>query len=58
MEVIADVEIEDETIDYKSLNPKNILNTLQNLKGNYKVVLILNLTESYDKEEILAFILK
>ena len=48
MEVIADVEIEDETIDYKSLNPKNILNTLQNLKGNYKVVLILNLTESYD----------
>ncbi len=57
MEVIADVEIEDETIDYKSLNPKNILNTLQNLKGNYKVVLILNLTESYDKEEILAIIL-
>ena len=57
MEVICDVEIEDETIDYKSLNPKNILNTLQNLKGNYKVVLILNLTESYDKEEILAIIL-
>ena len=57
MEVIGDVEIEDETIDYKSLNPKNILNTLQNLKGNYKVVLILNLTESYDKEEILAIIL-
>jgi RNA polymerase sigma factor (sigma-70 family) len=27
MEVIADVEIEDETIDYNGLNPKNVLNT-------------------------------
>ena len=42
-EVIADVEIEDETIDYKSLNPKNVLNTMQNLKENHKVVLALNL---------------
>ncbi|PQB06456.1 RNA polymerase subunit sigma [Polaribacter filamentus] len=52
MEVIADVEIEDETIDYKGLNPKSVLNTLQTLKENYRVVLTLNLIEGYDYEEI------
>ncbi len=52
MEVIADVKIEDETIDYKGLKPKNVLNTLQNLKENYRVVLTLNLIEGYDYEEI------
>ena len=41
--MIADVEIEDETIDYKVLNPKNVSNTLQNLKENHRVVLALNL---------------
>ena len=52
MEVITNDEIEDEKIDYKGLNPKNVLNTLQSLKDNYRVVLTLNLIEGYDYEEI------
>lgn len=57
MEVVPNDRIEDETIDCKDLNPKNVLNTLQNLKENYRVVLTLNLIEGYDYEEI-AQILK
>lgn len=52
MEVIPNNEIEDEVIDYTGLNPKNILNCLQNLKDNYRVVLTLNLIEGFDYEEI------
>jgi RNA polymerase sigma-70 factor (ECF subfamily) len=52
MEVITNNEIEDETIDYKGLNPKNVLTILQSLKENYRVVLTLNLIEGYDYEEI------
>ena len=52
MEVITNDEIEDEKIDYRGLNPKNVLNTLQSLKDNYRVVLTLNLIEGYDYEEI------
>ncbi len=52
MEVITNDKIEDEAIDYKGLNPKSVLNTLQSLKENYRVVLTLNLIEGYDYEEI------
>lgn len=52
MEVVTNDEIEEETIDYKGLNPKNVLNILQSLKDNYRVVLTLNLIEGYDYEEI------
>jgi len=52
MEVFSNDEIEDEKIDYKGLNPKNVLNSLQSLKDNYRVVLTLNLIEGYDYEEI------
>ena len=52
MEVITNDEIEDEAINYKGLKPKNVLNTLQSLKDNYRVVLTLNLIEGYDYEEI------
>jgi RNA polymerase sigma factor (sigma-70 family) len=52
MEVITNDKIEEEVIDYKVLNPKKILNTLQSLKDNYRVVLTLNLIEGYDYEEI------
>ena len=52
MEVITNDEIEDEAIDYKGLNPKSVLNTLQSLKENYRVVLTLNLIEGYDYDEI------
>ena len=52
MEVITNDKITDEVIDYKCLNPKNVLNTLQSLKDNYRLVLTLNLIEGYDYEEI------
>ncbi|WP_041383377.1 RNA polymerase sigma factor [Polaribacter sp. MED152] len=52
LEVIPNTEIEDEAIDYRGLNPKMVLDTLQNLKENYRVVLTLNLIEGFDYEEI------
>ena len=52
MEVITNEEIEDEAIDYTGLNPKKVLETLQTLKENYRLVLTLNLIEGYDYEEI------
>ena len=52
MEVISNDKIEEETIDYSGLNPKNVLATIQTLKENYRLVLTLNLIEGYDYEEI------
>ena len=52
MEVIPNDETGNEKIDYQGLNPKNVLNTLQTLKDNYRVILTLNLIEGYDYEEI------
>ena len=52
MDVIPTDEIDDEVIDYKGLNPQNVLDTLQNLKDNYRIVLTLNLIEGFDYEEI------
>lgn len=52
MEVVTKDVIEDEVIDYSGLNPKSVLNTLQTLKDNYRIVLTLNLIEGYDYEEI------
>lgn len=52
MEVIPADEIEDEIINYKGLNPKIVLDTLQNLKENYRIVLTLNLIEGFDYDEI------
>ena len=52
MEVIPNNEIEDEAINYTGLNPKMVLNTLQSLKDNYRIVLTLNLIEGFDYEEI------
>ena len=52
MEVIPNDETGNEKIDYQGLNPKNVLNTLQSLKDNYRVILTLNLIEGYDYEEI------
>ncbi len=52
MEVVPTNEIEDEAINYAGLNPKMVLQTLQSLKENYRVVLTLNLIEGYDYEEI------
>lgn len=52
MEVLPKDEIEDDSISYTSLNPKMVLQTLQGLKDNYRIVLTLNLVEGYDYEEI------
>lgn len=52
MEVVPNDEIEDEAINYTGLNPKLVLNSLQGLKDNYRVVLTLNLIEGFDYEEI------
>lgn len=52
MEVVPNDEIEDEAINYTGLNPKLVLDTLQGLKDNYRVVLTLNLIEGFDYEEI------
>ena len=52
MEIVPSNEAEDDVVDYRGLNPKSVLNTLQSLKDNYRVVLTLNLIEGYDYEEI------
>jgi len=52
MDVVPTNEVEVEVIDYRGLCPKNVLNCLQNLKDNYRIVLTLNLIEGFDYEEI------
>ncbi|MGB1042390.1 MAG: RNA polymerase sigma factor [Tenacibaculum sp.] len=57
MEVIPNYEVEEEAINYSAFNAKEVLQHLQSLKDNYRIVLTLNLIEGYDYEEI-AQILK
>ena len=52
MEVIPNYDTEDEPIDYSDLKVANILNCINSLKDNYRLVLTLNLIEGYDYEEI------
>jgi RNA polymerase sigma factor (sigma-70 family) len=53
MEVIKDTSIEiEDAIDYTSLHAGKVLERLNSLKDNYRVVLTLNLIEGYDYEEI------
>ncbi len=53
MEVIKDTSIETEdAIDYTSLHASKVLETLNSLKENYRIVLNLHLIEGYDYEEI------
>ena len=52
MDVIPNNEIEDKHINYKGLEPKHVLNSLQGLKDNYRIVLTLNLIEGFDYDEI------
>ncbi|MBA6157012.1 RNA polymerase sigma factor [Tenacibaculum sp. S7007] len=52
LEVIPNYEIEETSINYDSINVKEVLNHIKNLKDNYRVVLTLNLIEGYDYEEI------
>ena len=57
MEVIPNYEIVEERIDYDTLKASSVLQKINSLKDNYRVVLTLNLIEGYDYEEI-AEILK
>lgn len=57
MEIVSSDDVEEETVNYLDINPKKVLNSLNDLKENYRLVLTLNLIEGYDYEEI-AEILK
>jgi RNA polymerase sigma-70 factor (ECF subfamily) len=53
MDVIKDTTIEiEEAIDYTSLHASKVLETLNSLKENYRIILNLHLIEGYDYEEI------
>ncbi|MEO9571937.1 MAG: RNA polymerase sigma factor [Polaribacter sp.] len=52
MEVIPNDEVEDEVIDYAGLKATKVLDCLQSLKENYRLVLNLHLIEGFDYEEI------
>ena len=52
MEVIPADEVEEENINYAGLKANTVLNCLQSLKENYRLVLNLHLIEGYDYEEI------
>jgi RNA polymerase sigma-70 factor (ECF subfamily) len=53
MEVLSDTSIDtEEPINYSDLQTSKVLETLNSLKDNYRIVLNLNLIEGYDYEEI------
>lgn len=52
MEIIPNDEIEEESFETNKLDPKIILNTIQCLKENYRIILTLHLIEGFDYEEI------
>lgn len=52
LEVIPNYEIEEVEIDYTNLEVKNVLESINGLKDNYRIVLNLHLIEGFDYEEI------
>ncbi|MGB1284124.1 MAG: RNA polymerase sigma factor, partial [Polaribacter sp.] len=52
MEVVANDNLEEETVDYSRLQASTVLTTLNSLKENYRLILTLHLIEGYDYEEI------
>ncbi|CAL2086118.1 RNA polymerase sigma factor [Tenacibaculum sp. 190524A05c] len=53
MEVVTDNDsVIDVEINYEVLGVRNILNTINSLKDNYRIILNLHLIEGYDNEEI------
>jgi RNA polymerase sigma-70 factor (ECF subfamily) len=52
MEIIPEDEIEEESFETNKLAPKMILNAIQGLKENYRIILTLHLIEGFDYEEI------
>ncbi len=57
LEVISNNETVEEPIDYTTLKTATVLEKINSLKDNYRLVLTLNLIEGFDYEEI-ASILK
>ena len=56
LEVIPGEPVEEDVVNYENLNVKSVLNALQKLKDNYRVILTLNLIEGYDNEEIMQIL--
>ena len=52
MEIVPENEIEEELFETNKFHPKTILNAIQNLKENYRIILTLHLIEGFDYEEI------
>ena len=53
MEIVSETEtIQEEPINYEGLQPNKVLEQLNSLKDNYRIILSLNLIEGYDYEEI------
>lgn len=52
LEVVPTNETESSKLDYTKLEPQSVMNSIQGLKDNYRMVLTLNLIEGYDYEEI------
>ncbi|WP_369048727.1 RNA polymerase sigma factor [Tenacibaculum sp. UWU-22] len=52
MEVVLSQEIEETTIEYSKLEVKKVLDCINKLKDNYRLVITLHLIEGYDYEEI------
>lgn len=52
MEIVRESEIDEEFIETTKIDPKMVLNAIQSLKENYRVILTLHLIEGFDYEEI------
>ncbi|QCX39343.1 RNA polymerase sigma factor [Aureibaculum algae] len=53
LEVVKEqAEENSENVNYEAINPRVIINGINQLKDNYRVALTLNLIEGYDYEEI------
>ena len=54
MQVIVNEEIEEDPIRYSGLQASKVMESLNSLKENYRLVLTLHLIEGFDYEEISA----
>ncbi|MFY0603289.1 MAG: RNA polymerase sigma factor [Flavobacteriaceae bacterium] len=52
LEVIPNYEVEEQGIDYSELKASQVLEKINGLKENYRIVLSLHLIEGYDYDEI------
>lgn len=52
MEVIPNDEVEEIAVNYTALDIKNVLDAINSLKDNYRIILTLHFIEGFDYEEI------